>query len=247
MSVTILEDRLEKFLKKGVHLRSGKGDGVDKDGFIDLCIIQATNWLVGGNGKKDEHPCVDRLVRNWAIGMNDADGFQYFRDELKPYAVKVAGTNKGKELSEKREIMIIEWAIQEFLIPELKAWAKIDKSINGTLISSYWLNKLGNLMFLQAEVSETLKTLKKELREVEKSLSQYNSQDYSYKDNLYDLDFAQRVASTLEYGSSNSQFIFDLIELVTEDIPYWVEKPSKEAKKRWKECLAVLDKLIEAK
>ena len=51
MTTTIIQDRLERFLKEDVHLRSGSGTGIN--GSFDACIMQAVGWLAGGDGKTE--------------------------------------------------------------------------------------------------------------------------------------------------------------------------------------------------
>jgi len=108
---TIDKGRLKRFLSKKVHLVSGKGAGAN--GTIDVCVVQATDWLVGRDGKSDSPSCVDPVIRGFAIRLNDAGAFSQWRDELKPFAARLANTNQGHALTRKRRFACADWAIRE--------------------------------------------------------------------------------------------------------------------------------------
>jgi hypothetical protein len=108
---TIDKGRLKRFLSKKVHLVSGKGEGAN--GTIDVCVVQATDWLVGRDGKSDSPSCVDPVIRGFAIRLNDAGAFSQWRDELKPFAARLANTNQGHALTRKRRFACADWAIRE--------------------------------------------------------------------------------------------------------------------------------------
>jgi hypothetical protein len=119
--------RLKKFLSKKVHLRSGKGPGVN--GAVDVNVVQAADWLVGGSGTSDSPACVDPAVRGLAICLNDSARFSQWRDELKPFAARIANTNHGPEFTAKRRWMLVDWAVRECAAPlAIEVYAKVAKN-----------------------------------------------------------------------------------------------------------------------
>ena len=82
--MTIVEERLARLLSPDVKLRSGKGAGAN--GTVDLCIMQAVDWLAGRDGKSDAPPCADPVITRFCIRLNDTSRFAEWRDELKPFA-----------------------------------------------------------------------------------------------------------------------------------------------------------------
>lgn len=88
MTVMILPDRLERFAS--IHLRSGKGNGAN--GNIDVCAMQAADWLAGGTGKNYHPNCVCPVIAKYVIRLNDSFLFENHRDKLKPFIPKIIGT-----------------------------------------------------------------------------------------------------------------------------------------------------------
>ena len=105
MTFTILPDRLEKI----ADLHLVKGGGSIETG---PCIMNVANWLAGGPGNVDSHPCVDPGIARFVIRLNDANGFSQWRDELKPFASKVLNTAGDLDLQRKRAYMCADWAIR---------------------------------------------------------------------------------------------------------------------------------------
>lgn len=101
--------RVALFLSE-VHLRIGPGTGAE--GRIDLCAMQAADWLAGGSGKNDAPPCVDPVVRRFIIRLNDANTFSAWRGELKPYVVRSLGSNVGNVATIRRAFAVADWAIR---------------------------------------------------------------------------------------------------------------------------------------
>ena len=75
--------------------------------------MQATDWLVGGTGTSDAPECVDPCLRGFAIKLNDSRVFAEWRDELKPFAARLANTNQGVALTKKRVFACADWAVRE--------------------------------------------------------------------------------------------------------------------------------------
>ena len=129
--LTILPDRLERFLKPDQHLVSGIGKG--PNGELDLCIMQAINWLRDGDFTSDAPPCVSPAIRAFCIRLNDSYLFKDHRDLLKPYAVKMVGTaGDGKE--QKRGFIAANFACRiaapiYFKVLDKAEWAKQCKAL----------------------------------------------------------------------------------------------------------------------
>lgn len=109
----VLEDRLARLLSDDVHLRKGTGKGAN--GKIDVCAVQAADWLSGGKGDTDSPACVSRKIGRYVIGLNDLLLFKEHRDLLKPYCAKLVGTageNGDREV--KRAYVLADYAIRKF-------------------------------------------------------------------------------------------------------------------------------------
>ena len=65
-------------------------------------MVQAADWIAGGNGKSDAPACVDPAIRKFCIKLNDASRFAQWRDELKPYIPRLVGTNQGAAATKTR-------------------------------------------------------------------------------------------------------------------------------------------------
>ncbi|HEV8021288.1 MAG TPA: hypothetical protein VGP41_08520, partial [Candidatus Lustribacter sp.] len=135
MTTIIDQDRLARIIADA-KLRSGSGAGVN--GAIDVCVMQAVDYIAGGNGRTDRPDCADPVITAFCIRLNDAPRFAKWRDELKPYIVRIAGTRADLAAQRKRAYMCADWAIRMIaplafdfwadLVPERReealAWAK---------------------------------------------------------------------------------------------------------------------------
>ena len=119
MPKTIDPDRLVRFAE--VHLRSGQGTG--GNGTVDVCFMQAVDWLTGGTGKTDAPECVDPTIRAFGIRLNDAARFADYRDELKAYAVRVVGTKTTAAVTKQRAFMCTDWAVRTIAPMAFDHWA----------------------------------------------------------------------------------------------------------------------------
>lgn len=235
-------------MNKKVHLIEGSGVGITDNNELSVCVVQAANYLVGGDGTLDNHPCIDPHIRNFLIELNDADPFENFRDELKPYAVRIVGTNKGKELTKKREFILLDWILEYIIIPAFENWAKKEYHINGQLIAQHWTATLECLPTI--EDAKTYKEMRKVLDNAHESIYDYGQDKYTYAygDNSAAIsayyaveNLSQSFGGTaLNYEGLTAQMIY----AITEDIS---NSKLTVIKKKWKECLILLDRLIEAK
>ena len=109
----IIAERLARLMSDDVHLRNGSGNGAN--GTVDVCAVQAADWLSGGNGKTDKPDCVSRKIGSYVIGLNDSLLFKEHRDLLKPYCAKLVGTaGESGEREVKRAYCLADWAIRVF-------------------------------------------------------------------------------------------------------------------------------------
>lgn len=119
--LTIIDpDRLLKFTDTSVHLYSG--NGTTKLG--KACVMNWVNFLAGGEGSADTHPCVDKVIANFIIGLNDAEVFKEWRDELKPFAVRVLNTASTPKVTPLRAYMCVDWTVRTLVPRAFEQWAK---------------------------------------------------------------------------------------------------------------------------
>ena len=109
-NITIDPARVARLLSPDVSLRSGSGVGVN--GKFDACVMQAVDWLAGGAGETDAPACADPAISRFCIQLNDAAQFAKWRDELKPYAPRIAGTAGTKEHLETRSFTAADFAVR---------------------------------------------------------------------------------------------------------------------------------------
>ena len=94
------------------------------NGKIDVCFMQAVDWLTGGNGKTDAPACVDPAIRGFGIRLNDTARYAEYRDELKAYAPRVVGTKTTATVTRQRAYMCADWAIRTIAPMAFDFWAK---------------------------------------------------------------------------------------------------------------------------
>ena len=119
--------RLKRFMAKKVHLKQGAGKGAN--GEIDVCVMQAVDWLRGGDGKSDAPPCASNVIGRYCIRLNDSALFAKHRDLLKPYAPKIIGTKANVEVEMRRGFIATDHACRVFIPIAFRAtkyddWAK---------------------------------------------------------------------------------------------------------------------------
>mgnify|MGYP001554871594 FL=1 len=118
--MTIIADRLERFLTPDIHLRACSGKGAN--GTVDVCVMQAVDWLAGGDGKTDAPPCASRVITRYCVRLNDSALFALHRDLLKPYAPKIVGTrDESGEIDRERGFMAADRAVRVFAPIVLRA------------------------------------------------------------------------------------------------------------------------------
>jgi hypothetical protein len=99
-------ENVETFLEQ-LHLKAG-GHNPDSE----FCVMEAVAYVA--LEEWSDHPqCVSPVIasflRNWNDSLPDED-----RQMLKPYIVKIIGTNNGKETEAIRAWMCIDWLIRVF-------------------------------------------------------------------------------------------------------------------------------------
>jgi hypothetical protein len=108
--MTILEERLP-YLDK---LTLGSGSHrAPNNGLVEACVMEAVSY-VAGEPWSDRPKCASRVLTSFLIRLNDRldDGD---RQLLKPYIVRLVGTNTGPEDEETRRYMLLDWVAHEAL------------------------------------------------------------------------------------------------------------------------------------
>ncbi len=100
----IVEDRLPVIEKLKLH--SGNG-GMEKP-----CIMDVVDYITGGDGQNDHPACASPVVTVFAIHLNDSPRFEQYRDELKPYIVRIAGSVGTPEQELRRAFAVSDWAVR---------------------------------------------------------------------------------------------------------------------------------------
>lgn len=99
-------------LYRGVELVRGKGN--PRKG--RLCIMSLVAYLAG-EGHTDRPRTASRVIRDFAVSLNDLAP-QEWRQELKPFAPHIIGTNDGHD---RARVRILFRAIMEEVIPKATA------------------------------------------------------------------------------------------------------------------------------
>jgi hypothetical protein len=137
---TIDPARVERILAEA-NLRVGSGNGVN--GKIDVCVMQAVDYITGGDGSSDHPECADLVISEFCIRLNDAPRFAKWRDELKPYIVRIAGTKADEATSRKRAYMCADWAIRTIAPHAFGFWADVVPARRVEALS--WATRLRDL------------------------------------------------------------------------------------------------------
>jgi hypothetical protein len=117
-------ERLARFLAPDVHLRAGAGNGAN--GEIDTCVMQAVDWLRGGDGKTDTPPCASPVIGRYCTRLNDSALFAMHRDLLKPYAPKIVGTRASDKIEVQRGLIAADNACRVFAPIAFRAYKHED-------------------------------------------------------------------------------------------------------------------------
>jgi hypothetical protein len=112
MTNRIDSDRLARFLRPEIRLRKDRGQGEGANGEIDMCLMQAVDWLAGGSGRSDAPECVDPVIRRFCMDLNDSQYFSKWRNKLKPFAPKIVDTYVDDALTRARGFMCADWAVR---------------------------------------------------------------------------------------------------------------------------------------
>ena len=102
--------RVTRLLSPEVSLRRGGGSGIN--GKFDACVMQAVDWLAGGDGTSNAPECADRAISSFCVRLNDSPIFGKWRDELKPFAARIAGTKGTHEQYAEREYIAVDLALR---------------------------------------------------------------------------------------------------------------------------------------
>ena len=99
-------------LYRGVELVRGRGN--PRKG--RLCIMSLVAYLAG-EGHTDRPRTASRVIRDFAVSLNDLAPAEW-RQELKPFAPRIIGTNDGNDRARAR---LLHRAIIEEVIPKASA------------------------------------------------------------------------------------------------------------------------------
>jgi len=97
------------------------------------CLLEVVAMLSGEEFSDKPH-CVDPVLREFGISWNDGMRSDEEREQLKQYIPRLVGTNKGRELSEIRSWMALDWIIRVYC----PTWLSLTPSLQGSanLLSS---------------------------------------------------------------------------------------------------------------
>ena len=75
------------------------------------CLLEVVS-MFAGEAFGDSPACVDPVLRSFGIGWNDGMRSDAERAQIKQYIVRLVGTAKGPELSQKRGWMAMDWLVR---------------------------------------------------------------------------------------------------------------------------------------
>src|SRR5215469_9956343 len=75
------------------------------------CLLEVVS-MFAGETFGDAPQCVDPVLRSFGMAWNDGMRSDEERAQLKQYIVRLVGTNKSTELSQKRGRMAMDWLIR---------------------------------------------------------------------------------------------------------------------------------------
>lgn len=109
--MTQRDERRARLDDPNVHLIMGSGDGIN--GTTCGCVMNWANFIAGGDGAQDDHPCVDPSIRAFCVRINDGLRFTPWRDELKPYAFRILDTaSPHYDVQRTRANLCADWAVR---------------------------------------------------------------------------------------------------------------------------------------
>jgi hypothetical protein len=105
---TIIEEKLPYIdtltLDHGAH-------AAPNNGLVDACVMEAVAYITGepwSDHPECASPVIGAFLRSWNDSLDTVQ-----RQMLKPYIVKVVGTNTGTEDDETRAWMVTDWLARE--------------------------------------------------------------------------------------------------------------------------------------
>jgi hypothetical protein len=106
--MSVIEDRLP-YLEP---LKLGRGSHVPpSNGLVNACVMEAVAY-VAGEPFSDHPTCASPVITSFLVSWNDAMD-DVDRQMLKPYIVRLVGTNTGKRHEEQRAWMLTDWLARE--------------------------------------------------------------------------------------------------------------------------------------
>jgi hypothetical protein len=114
--MSVIEDRL-KYLEP---LKLGRGShSAPLNGLVNACVMEAVAYVAGepfSDHPECASPILGSFLRSWNDSLNDED-----RQMLKPYIVRLVGTNTGKRHEAMRAWMVSDWLAREYA----RAWLRL--------------------------------------------------------------------------------------------------------------------------
>jgi hypothetical protein len=102
-------------LKHGAHGPSFTGEAclVECSNRLTVCVPELREKFGAAKSFGDDHPSISRVIRSFAIGLNDGiKDDQKRTDLLKPYAVKILGTKTNAKDETTRAWMATDWLVR---------------------------------------------------------------------------------------------------------------------------------------
>jgi hypothetical protein len=111
--MSVISDRLEQI--EALRLASGGHSSWE----TGACVMEAVSY-VAGEPFSDHPKCASRMLTSFLIGLNDRLGDDD-RQLLKPYIVRLVGTNTGSADEQTRKWMLRDWLVHEYAPARLRA------------------------------------------------------------------------------------------------------------------------------
>jgi hypothetical protein len=106
--MSVIEDRLP-YLEP---LKLGRGShDPPSNGLVNACVMEAVAY-VAGEPFSDHPECASPVITSFLVSWNDSMN-NVDRQMLKPYIVRLVGTNTGSRHEEQRAWMLTDWLARE--------------------------------------------------------------------------------------------------------------------------------------
>jgi hypothetical protein len=182
-------DRLARLNHPDVHLIGGTSD-MPHEKWPRGSVMNWAVFLTGESGESDAHPSIDETLRAFCNVLNHSEQFGKYRDELKPYAVRVLNTAGGLELSMRRGFLCADWALR-IALPLIVSAYRQDDAIETALRG---LRPLGDREACLAALP---------LAQTVRDLLDYKPARYTTVAGFYALSALESAAAATEHGEAH--------------------------------------------